>query len=901
MSLRKTVWMMTTALTVALVPLSAASAEDSGGTETVTVTGYRASLAKAFDLKRNAVGSQDSIVAEDIAAFPDLNLAESMQRIPGVAITRDAGEGRQIVVRGLGPDFTRTQLNGMEVLSNTASGMDNRSNISRTRAFDFSMFASELFNQVTVQKSWAADQDEGGIAGTVQLSTAKPFDFDGFKAVVSAKGMTNTNEVSVTPRIVGMISDRSGPFGALISAAYSTNDSNEYGYRNWGWGQATISAAHIGPGVSASDSALLQSGSLFVPQAITYSTWYTHRERLGLTGAFQYQPSDAFGLDLDVLYGRLSNHRDDYALAAAGTNAVSGSVTGVATPFLNTQVLLSDTIQGNTLVAAKYSGVDLRSERNAMNDSTNFYEAILNGHYDITNAFKAKATVGYSRSEYALPVFDKVFMETKNHTVGYDNSDENNPINSYDFDTTDPTKWGLMRLDAQETGIVSDYDNAKLDFDWAVDSTSNITFGGSYKKFLNRGWNRNLKTFYNNANLGLDTAIADSNKGTVPHDTTLNYITGNPDTVDPLVGFNRDLSSLPTTGGTDYAVVEKTLAGYVQYDLHTDVFGLPLRANAGLRYFSTDIVSAGLQNGVQVAIGHHYNSFLPAANVALDVSDEMVARFSISRNLSRPALTDLAVAGSVSTNSTNSIGGSISAGNPNLKPFMADSIEASLDYYQGKSGYASIGAFYKNMEDMITSQNSVVPYNTTGYPLSLLQPTQQPDTKFNYTRPVNSRGAHIAGLEAAVKKDFDFLPAPFDKLGVTGNVTYADGNNGVIYNYGTASQFTKSLALFNLSKFSANVTLYYETDSWGVRLSEAHRSRYLTDGGSGGNIGTGIEPTDNIDFAAHYNLCDNLKLVVEGINLTNQPIIQYTDITAKRLLVNTTSGSTFTFGATYEF
>lgn len=895
MSLGRTVWMMTTALTVALVPLAAASAEDSAGTETVTVTGYRASLAKAFELKRNAVGSQDSIVSEDIAAFPDLNLAESMQRIPGVAITRDAGEGRQIVVRGLGPDFTRTQLNGMEVLANTASGMDNRGNISRTRAFDFSMFASELFNRVTVQKSWEADQDEGGIAGTVQLNTAKPFDYDGFKAVVSAKGITNTNEVSVTPRIVGMISDRSGPFGALISAAYSTADSNEFGYRIWNWGQIKIDPAHIGAGVSAADAALLgaSTATQYSPQAITYSTWYTHRERLGLTGAFQYQPSDAVGLDLDVLYGRLSNHRDNYALAAAGSNAISGNVSATGT-----QVLLSDTIRGNTVVAAKYSGVDLRSERNAMNDTTNFYQAILNGHYDITDAFKMKATVGYSRSEYALPVFDKVFMESKNHTVSYDVSDTNNPHNTYDFDVTDPTKWGLMRLDAQETGIVSDYDNARLDFDWALDSASTITFGGSYKKFLNSGWNRNNKVFYN---VPTDTAIADSNKATVPHDTTVNYITGNPDTVFPLVGFNRDLSYLPTTGGTQYAVVEKTLAGYVQYDLHTVLLGLPLRANAGLRYFATNIVSAGLQNNVPVAIGHHYNSFLPAANIALDVSDEMVARFSISRNLSRPALGDLAVAGTVTTNSSNQLGGSITAGNPNLKPFLADSIEASLDYYQGSSGYASIGVFYKNMEDMTTSQTSVVTYGSTGYPLSLLQPTQNAGTFFNYSRPVNGRGAHIAGLEAAVKKDFDFLPAPFDKLGVTGNVTYADGNNAVIYNYGTASQFSKSLPLFSLSKFSANVTLYYETDHWGLRVSEAHRSRYFDGAGSGGNIGSDIGATDNIDFAGHYNLNDNLKLVVEGINLTNQPIKQYADISATRLLVNTTAGSTFTFGVTYDF
>jgi TonB-dependent receptor len=205
------------------------------------------------------------------------------------------------------------------------------------------------------------------------------------------------------------------------------------------------------------------------------------------------------------------------------------------------------------------------------------------------------------------------------------------------------------------------------------------------------------------------------------------------------------------------------------------------------------------------------------------------------------------------------------------------------------------------MENMITSETSVVTYGSTGYPLSLLQPTQNADTKFNYSRPVNGRGAHIAGIEAAVQKDFDFLPAPFDKLGVTGNVTYADGNNAVTYNYGTPSQFSKSLALFNLSKFSANITLYYETDSWGVRVSDAHRGRYLDGAGSGGNIGSGIEPTDNIDFAGHYNLNDNLKLVVEGINLTNQPIIQYADVAAKRLLVNTTSGKTFTFGVTYQF
>ena len=155
--------------------------------EQVVVTGFRGSLVQGRELKRLALGAQDVIVAEDIAAFPDLNLAESLQRIPGVTISRDAGEGRQIALRGLGPDFTRTQLNGMEVSASTSSGFDNRGSVSRTRAFDYSIFASELFNRVTVRKAYAADQDEGGVAGTVELRTSKPFDYPGFKAALSAK------------------------------------------------------------------------------------------------------------------------------------------------------------------------------------------------------------------------------------------------------------------------------------------------------------------------------------------------------------------------------------------------------------------------------------------------------------------------------------------------------------------------------------------------------------------------------------------------------------------------------------------------------------------------------------------------------------------------------------------
>ncbi|MEG8017095.1 TonB-dependent receptor [Sphingomonas sp. LR55] len=311
-------------------------------TPDIVVNGYRSSLLAAQDLKRRAVGTEDNIVASDIAAFPDMNLAEALQRVPGVAITRDTGEGRQIALRGLGPDFTRTQLNGMEVLGNTASGMDNRGNVSRSRGFDFSLFASELFNRVSVQKSYAANQDEGGIAGTVQLFTAKPFDYDGQKIVLSAKAQTNDQTNGVTPRLVGLFSQRQGDFGALVSVAYSKVRNNEYGYRNWNWGKVTYGANNIGPEIDAATRALLRGGTIFAPQAQSPSTWYTDRERIGVTSALQYHPGDNFKIDVDLLYGHLADKRDDWAIAAGGYNALTGNVSG-------TQVIQSATIKGNSL------------------------------------------------------------------------------------------------------------------------------------------------------------------------------------------------------------------------------------------------------------------------------------------------------------------------------------------------------------------------------------------------------------------------------------------------------------------------------------------------------------------------------------------------------------------------
>ncbi len=238
---------------------------------------------------------------------------------------------------------------------------------------------------MTVRKAYAVDEDEGGVAGTVELRTAKPFDYSGFKAALSAKALANSVTDGITPRLAGLISDRWGDVGLLVSAAYSENDVNEYGYRNWGWTPINVAAANIGPGVSAADRDRLVNAKgddrIRAPQAQTYSTWFDRRARLGVTAALQYRPSADTSLDVDLLYGRLSNDRDEFSLASAGKNGLTGDVLG-------TQRLNSVVIRGDDMVQADYAGVDLRSEHKHSTDTTVFTQIAVNGRTRLTETLE---------------------------------------------------------------------------------------------------------------------------------------------------------------------------------------------------------------------------------------------------------------------------------------------------------------------------------------------------------------------------------------------------------------------------------------------------------------------------------------------------------------------------------
>lgn len=277
--------------------------------EEIVVSGFRASLDAALNVKKQSVSSVDAIVAEDIAKFPDQNLAESLQRIPGIAIQRDGGEGRAITVRGLGSQFTRVRVNGLETITTTSDG----ASANRDRSFDFNVFASELFTSLVVRKTAEASLDEGSLGAVVDLNTGNPLGGKaGLTAVAAVQGSYNDLSETVGPRVAGLLSWRNeaGTFGVNASVAYQKTNTLEVGNNTVRWAQAyfdsvngtpcyySVAGATGGTPVTNTGgfyrpSAACDAAALaFHPRIPRYGYIEHDRERLGITGSVQFAPSD---------------------------------------------------------------------------------------------------------------------------------------------------------------------------------------------------------------------------------------------------------------------------------------------------------------------------------------------------------------------------------------------------------------------------------------------------------------------------------------------------------------------------------------------------------------------------------------------------------------------------------
>jgi TonB-dependent receptor len=895
------------ALSIGLALSGGAWAQEAGTTnptdlDTVTVTGYRASVEKALDIKRGESGMVDAIVAEDIGKFPDLNLAESLQRIPGVVITRDAGEGRNISVRGLGPDFTRVRINGMEALTTVGSG-DQSGGTNRGRGFDFNVFASDLFSQLIVRKTAQADVEEGSLGATVDLNTAKPFDYDGFTFAASGQASYNDMAQKADPRMAALISNTfaDGTFGALLSVAYSERQLLEEGSNTGRWAGGTSNGG-FNP---ASTYKPALAANVNHPRFPRYVQMEHQQKRLGVTGSLQWKPTDRTELSLDALYSKIDATRDEHYIEAISFSR------GASQQGKPETIVRDGEIRDNALVYGVFDNVDVRSENRHDEWNTVFKQLALNAQHQFTDDFKVSGKIGTSRSEHENPIQTTVIMDKLN-VKGYSYDYRGNsrfPVLNYGIDPTDPNGWTLAEIRLRPQWVKNDFDTAQVDFNWNISPGFRLKGGflGKDYSFATREWRRGSETAVPN--------FATGNKR-VPADMTeqagLGGITGSPSNwvVPSIDAFNQLFDIYSNTGTfaltervvNARSVEEKDRGGYLMGEFSTELGSIPLSGNFGVRYVKTKQSSTGYATvsgaPVQSTVDREYSDTLPSLNLVAELTPDFLLRFGAAKVMARPGL------GSLTPGVTVNVSGgarTVSGGNPNLDPIRANTADLGVEWYFSEGAMLGLALFYKDIESAVQTAREVRPYSSSGLPLSLLEGTGAgPDDDFVFSVPLNTPGGKLKGLEANYIQPFTFLPGRWSNLGLQLNYTYVDSQIQYMTSTGANSLNTD---LTGLSKNSWNATLFYEGPVFAARVSATNRDDYLTQvpATEAGFDVHGMTGTTVIDASVRYKISDQLELSLEAVNLTNEASDEWVGSQWKLPLQYTETGRQYLLGLRYKF
>jgi len=972
---------MTLAVASASAQTPGAQDPDESTVDDIVVTGFRGSLNAALDVKRREAGVVDAILAEDIADFPDLNLAEAVQRIPGVSIDRDAGEGRSITVRGLSSDFTRTRINGMEAQA-TTGGSDSSGGANRGRGFDFNVFASELFNSITVRKTAAAETEEGSLGATIDLQATRPFDYEGFTAAASIQGGWNDLSEQYNPRGALLLSNTwgDGRFGALISAAYSERDLFEEGFSSVRWAPAaapgsTNSGGFCSPvgvapqnptnstanGTTAANCAVgvarpantaqnvaayntANQANVFIPRLPRYGRLTHHQERLGVTGAFQFKPDDATVLSLDVLYSKLDSTRQEDFLESLSfsRNAAAGGQTQIG--------VREAVVQNGALVYGVFDNVDVRSEQRFDVLETEFTQVNFTATHDFSDTLRGKFYIGRALSEYTNPVQTTVTLDRQN-IQGYsfdfrDNPDT--PAINYGFDVANPANWQWRDVSLGSTlatlprseirlrpnGVTTTFESISGDLEWDVRDWLTLKAGVNGKSFLSDSYEFRRADETVVPTLPAGTTVASISNVLTGFGSELGG-TGYPTSwVRPnlpalaslfniycncntgVAGGDFTLTSV-TNGnarGGNRTIKEDDFAFYVQADFNTDVFGLPVRGNVGVRQVNTKLDARGFSStggGTRVSGTNEYNDTLPSLNLAIEPMEDVIIRFGAAKVMARPQIGNT-LAGTnylVPTTSLSTAGPNFTAsiGNVGLDPFRAKTYDLSFEWYFAPESLISFAYFYKDIDSYIQIIRQDLPYtaltalNPSAFDPALCTGVCTPTTVFQLTSAVNTEGGPLKGFEISYQQPFTFLPGPLQNLGVQLNYTRVESEIDYC-NDALCSTFVTN-DLINLSPTAYNGTLYYEDDRFSARVSASYREEYLQNvPGRNGNLIEGKKETLNIDASASFDLTEQVSLTFEGLNLTDEDNRQFVgDDTRQSTSVYHHTGRQYYLGARYRF
>jgi TonB-dependent receptor len=902
--------------------VAADSAANEAGTEVeaVVVTGIRASLGSAQQVKRNAEQVVDSISAVDIGALPDRSVSEALQRIPGITLQRTnenrdparlAGEGGQVFIRGL--SWVRSELNGRDVFS-----------ANNGRGLSFEDVSADLLAGVDVYKNPSAEMIEGGVGGIVNLRTRLPFDTSG--RLIAASGDYNYGDLYDKGFASGnlLISDRwqtgAGEIGALFSASLS----------NVGNRTDSIQTGRFEPWTIGGETR-------YVPNSIGWRRIDWEQKRTAFMGALQWQPSNDLLITAQAFYSKADPHDIEHALGDVQGGFPNGKLTNAV--YGADGVIESGTLQGTQLDADTRFG--------SAHKTTGDYSLNLKYNPNANWAFSADVQYVDSRADILSMTAFTELGGLPYPNLDFDLRGDNPSLalvpNGVDRTQDSSAYWWAAAMDHLEKNTAHEWSGrADTEYTFTNDSwLKSFKVGVRYtdKQAITRqtGWNWSLlsQQFWgggggpavyvdgsgSNAELfGYDNffrgkvqlpgvawfpADALVSNGTAHAYDFLKTTETSGWGWTPLSGdFNAANPGADNPNAGVNTQGERTYAAYGVLRFGSDNLSVPIDGNIGLRVVRTEASGVGVltvtppqgslpgclaQGTVDCtpfanalifsAVGrvdnfeqkNSYTNVLPSFNIRFRLSDDVQLRFAASEAMVRPNFSQMMPYTTLSYTFTPTLEPDPFTprtgvgGNTQLKPTTADQYDASLEWYFAPTGSLTFAAFYKNIKNYIFLGQDQETYTFNGV-------TQT----FEVTRNMNGDHGSIGGFEVAYQQFFDFLPGALSGLGLQANFTFIDSNGGrnTAVNILEPAQVTgagdNSLPLEGMSRTSYNIAAMYEKYGVSARLAYNWRERYLLTT-SAANIQRPVWSEDygQLDGSIFYSINEHIKVGVEGTNLLN--------------------------------
>lgn len=843
----------------------------------VVVTGYAASLEKAIEDKFKAPNITDGISAEGIGQFPEQNLAESLQRVTGVQITRNQGEGQFISVRGLDPKFTDTLYNGRQLPSGSG-----------TRAFDFQVLSGNFAQRVDVYKSPTADLPESGLAATVNVQSIRPLDYGKQRIVATVEGVYDQQARSnVTPHLEALFTNAFFDHRLGWLVAFDLNERNVDDQNRDSEGVLT-------------DSTYTGSGTAYRLFGLHSNDQVGLDRRVSAVSMLQWRVNDALELRLDTLDSEFEQAYNYYQ----GNNFYPGAFA------LGPETTLSETLDANNVETA-WQGTNVFAwlEANRFRYLQRMTSNALAGTLTLTNwKVNAEASFGQSRED-TTNMYINWATKTPGATLSYNTmQDPGGPI-GYAFSGYDPNNINNYYFFGEQ----GEYEAPTTDriVNFKVDATRALQYG--WLSAFQTGVNYQDRTLGSRPNGIANTSVGfatDMSPYLMMYDNPTWFSSYGGAAQFPktwlTVNLNKFFAAYPLSSFVaanppvenltqTTRVEEKSAAAYAQISFASS--GGQLTGNAGVRVVHTKELSSGFvpaPNAILVygfaggtndityssqgvfAQENSYNDVLPDLNVTYRLTDDLLARFAAAQVMQRPDMNLLGESSSPNASSGPPPAGmpwvgTLSEGNPDLKPYRANQFDVSLEWYFGPRSLLAGDFFLKDVKNLVLtnyfseSANVTLGLNPSG--TSYTAGTVLPIT-FSVAQPENAQSTTLKGVEVAWQQPFDFLPGFLSAFGAEANYTHI-WTEPVVLNEGKPA-----LPVTGVSTNTYNAGIYYDTGKFGVHANYNYRSEWVYDPLSFFGDGVFVKGYGQLDVSGSYNVNRWLTVDASVINVTDAALTQ---------------------------